>query len=120
MPRSPQTGIVAIPAVLSACSLLLTAHAQTSEAERGKAYARKACAECHEVEPGIPAAPYASAPSFSSIAGTPGMTAMALNVWMTTSHPTMPNLVIPQKEKEDLVAYFAGLREARKQAEPDQ
>jgi hypothetical protein len=119
MTRSPKPGILAIPALLAVC-FNLPAHAQTSDAERGKAYARRACAECHEVEPGIPAAPHAAAPDFSSIAATPGMTAMALNVWLTTSHPTMPNLIVPQKEKEDLMAYFAALREARKRAEPDQ
>jgi hypothetical protein len=31
----------------------------------------------------------------------------------------MPNLIIPQKDKEDLLAYFAALREASRQAEPD-
>lgn len=120
MPRSPKPGIYAALACLPVCSFLLTAHAQTSDAERGKSYARRVCAECHEVEPGIPAGPHAAAPDFTAIAATPGMTAMALNVWLTTSHPTMPNLVIPQTAKEDLVAYFAALRAARKQAEPDQ
>jgi hypothetical protein len=45
---------------------------------------------------------------------------MALNVWFSTSHPNMPNLIIPQKQKEELMAYFAALRAAGKQAEPDQ
>jgi biotin carboxyl carrier protein len=75
---------------------------------------------CHAVEPGIPTPPFAKAPSFSSVAATPGMTSMALNVWFSTSHPTMPNLIIPQKQKEELMAYFAALRAASKQAEPDQ
>ena len=91
-----------------------------SKAARGKAYAREACASCHEVEPGIPTPPFAKAPSFSSVAATPGMTSMALNVWFSTSHPNMPNLIIPQKQKEELMAYFAALRAASKQAEPDQ
>jgi mono/diheme cytochrome c family protein len=120
MRNSPQPGIFAVPALLLVCSLLLAAHAQTSDVERGKSYARRVCAECHEVEPGIPAPAHASAPDFSSIASAPGMTAMALNVWLTTSHPSMPNLIIPQRDKEGLAAYFAALRAARKQAEPDE
>ena len=48
------------------------------------------------------------------------MTAMALNVWLTTSHPTMPNLIVEQRDKENLIAYFAALRAARKDAEPDE
>jgi mono/diheme cytochrome c family protein len=112
----PTTGLGMALALLSVCH---PAYAQTSDAARGKAYARAACASCHEVEPGIPTPPFAQAPSFSSVAATPGMTSMALNVWLTTSHPTMPNLIIPQKDKEDLLAYFAALRAASKNAEPD-
>jgi hypothetical protein len=119
MSSPPTTGFGKALALLSVCHLAVTlaaapAQAQTSEAARGKAYA-----SCHEIEPGIPAPPFAQAPSFSSVAATPGMTSMALNVWLTTSHPTMPNLIIPQKDKEDLLAYFAALREASRQAEPD-
>lgn len=83
-------------------------------AHRGLAYAREACSGCHSVEPGVPAMPGAKARSFTAIASTPGMTSMALNVWFNTSHPTMPNLVISQRSKEDLYAYFDALRTAAK------
>lgn len=119
MPFPPQLGLGAALALLSVCASP-DASAQTGDAARGKAYARQACASCHAVEPGIPTPPFAKAPSFSSVAATPGMTSMALNVWFSTSHPNMPNLIIPQKQKEELMAYFAALRAASKQAEPDQ
>jgi mono/diheme cytochrome c family protein len=106
--------------MLVACGASWHAAAAGGDAARGKAYAREACADCHAVEPGIPTPPFAKAPSFSSVAATPGMTSMALNVWFSTSHPNMPNLIIPQKQKEELMAYFAALRAASKQAEPDQ
>ncbi|MEZ6030416.1 MAG: hypothetical protein R3C46_11770 [Hyphomonadaceae bacterium] len=86
-------------------------------AQRGLAYARETCAECHTVEPGIVTPPYAKAPSFSDVAATPGMTSMALNVWFSTSHPNMPNLIIPEMTQDDLFAYFAALRAAAKAAE---
>ena len=85
-------------------------------AQRGLTYARQVCAECHAVEPGVSAMPGAEAPSFTAIAATPGMTAMALNVWFSTSHPTMPNLIIPAGAKDDLYAYFDALRVAEKTA----
>lgn len=85
-------------------------------AHRGLAYARENCSGCHSVEPGVPAMPGAKARSFTAIASTPGMTSMALNVWLNTSHPTMPNLVISQRSKEDLYAYFDALRAAAKAA----
>lgn len=88
-------------------------------AQRGLVYAREVCAECHSVEPGVPAMPGAKAPSFTAIAATPGMTSMALNVWFSTSHPTMPNLVISGPVKDDLFAYFAALRAAEKVARPE-
>lgn len=115
---------LAAPAIATALSALALAgppaRAQTSEAaQRGLDYARRVCAECHAVEIGVPTPPLADAPSFSDIAATPGMTSMALNVWLQTSHPTMPNLIVPQKAKEDLLAWFAVLREARKPAEAD-
>lgn len=116
-----------LTALIIALLAALPAYAQTpgqtpaqAEAERaarrGLEYARASCSQCHAVEPGVAAAPYATAPSFTAIAVTPGMTSMALNVWLNTSHPNMPNLIIPQREKEDLFAYFAALRAAGKQA----
>ena len=86
------------------------------DARRGQEYAKAACAECHETGAGQETPPYSQAPSFTDIAKTPGMTAMALNAWFVTSHPTMPNFIIPERAKEDLLAWFATLRAAAKQA----
>lgn len=111
------------PATLVSLSLLAAACAQPTSAQppgnakRGEAYAQQACAECHETAVGVGTPPYAKAPSFYRIAATPGMTAMALNAWFVTSHPNMPNLIIPEREREDLLAWFAVLRAAHKQAD---
>jgi hypothetical protein len=37
------------------------------------------------------------------------MTGMALTAWLTTSHPTMPNLIIEADRMDDLVAYIRSL-----------
>ncbi len=97
----------------------LPAGAQTGPAaERGHAYARAHCADCHVVERGAPTPASTTAPSFFAIAATPGMTSMAINAWFVSNHRNMPNFIIPERNREDLLAWFGVLREAHKHAEP--
>lgn len=108
------TAISALFGVL-ALALQPPASAQPpGDAGHGRAYAERVCAECHETAPGVRTPAFAAAPSFSDIAATPGMTSMALAAWFVTSHPNMPNLVIPERDKEDLLAWFAAIREGQK------
>jgi len=37
------------------------------------------------------------------------MTAMALHVFSTTSHPKMPNLILKPEEMKDVIAYILSL-----------
>ena len=39
-----------------------------------------------------------------------GMTEMALSVWLQSSHPTMPNIVLSQDEIRNVVAYIRSLK----------
>lgn len=100
-------------ALLAICALPATAQ-PPGDARRGQEHAEAACAECHETGAGQITPPYSKAPSFTDVAKTPGMTSMALSAWFVTSHPTMPNFIIPERAKEDLLAWFAALREASK------
>lgn len=110
--------ILALAALLAAApALAQTVPQPSAAAQRGKAYAREACSQCHTVEPGIATSPYSKAPSFTEIAVVPGMTGMALSAWFVSSHPNMPNLIIPERSREDLIAYFAALK-AMKAAVP--
>lgn len=84
-------------------------------AQRGLDYARAACADCHQVEPNGAQPAYSGAPAFHKAATWPGMTSIAMLAWLHTSHPTMPNLVIPRDRLDDLLAYFDYLREAGRQ-----
>jgi mono/diheme cytochrome c family protein len=68
------------------------------------------CAACHAVLPNDDASPLAQAPSFQSVADTPGMTEMALTVWLQSSHPTMPNIVLKQDDLRNVVAYIRSLK----------
>ena len=44
-----------------------------------------------------------------SVANTPGMTELALTVWLQSSHPTMPNIVLKQDDLRNVVAYIRSL-----------
>jgi cytochrome c len=49
-------------------------------------------------------------PAFRDITNTRGMTATALRVFLTTSHPKMPNLILTPEEISDVSAYIFSLR----------
>jgi cytochrome c len=52
-------------------------------------------------------------PAFRDIADTPGVTATALKVFLTSSHPKMPNLILTPEEIADVTAYILSLRDHR-------
>ena len=74
-------------------------------------FAREACNACHMVDAERRAPRrIVIGPAFRDIANTRGMTATALRVFLTTSHPKMPNLVLTPKETADVIAYILSLR----------
>jgi len=94
--------LIALPAAAAAQDL--------GNAKLGHDYAAQVCAECHDVEASGEVSPNPDAPTFQSVADTPGMTARALAVWMRTSHPTMPNLIIKPDDMDNVIAYIMSLR----------
>jgi mono/diheme cytochrome c family protein len=104
------------PLVAIASLLLLptTVAAQDlGNAGLGNEYAERVCAECHDVEAGGEISPNPDAPSFQSVADTEGMSPRALAVWLQTSHPTMPNLIIKPDDMDNVIAYIMSLRTPR-------
>ncbi|MBS3650699.1 c-type cytochrome [Pseudaminobacter sp. 19-2017] len=84
--------------------------AQAQDVRQGRELAREVCASCHEIRPGQSRSPIATAPSFQRIAETPGMTAAALNVWLTVhEHPTMPMIKLSRDEVRNVSAYILSL-----------
>ena len=77
---------------------------------RGHAFASMVCAECHSIERAGTPSPNTAAPPFVTVANTPGMTEVALAVFLYTPHPTMPNLVIPTADARDIIAYILTLK----------
>jgi len=85
------------------------ASAQQADVEAGATYAEQVCADCHAVLANEQISPLAEAPTFQSVADTPGMTEMALTVWLQSSHPTMPNIVLNPDDLRNVVAYIRSL-----------
>ena len=91
-----------------------SAQAQDGDVAAGHAFAWEACKACHEVEAEEPSSRMVEiGPAFRDIANTPGMTATALRVFLTSSHPKMPNLILTPEEIADVTADIVSLRDHR-------
>ena len=102
--------------VALAMSLFAAAPVQAQSvgnADKGRAFAEKRCAECHAILRDDEASPLSAATPFTVIARIPGMTETALSVFFRTPHAMMPNLVLEGEEMDDVIAYITSLRAAR-------
>ncbi len=97
---------------LAAAMLLVVpvAAAQEADVDAGAAYAGEICAPCHAVLANEQHSPLPQAPTFQSVADTPGMTELALSVWLQSSHPTMPNIILKPDDMRNVVAYIRSLK----------
>lgn len=103
--------IALLSALVSFSWLSHTAAAEdVGDAKAGEAFARKVCAECHATGANEEASPNPDAPPFASVAATPGMNGRALAVWLQSSHPTMPNIILELKDRDDVIAYITSLK----------
>jgi hypothetical protein len=50
------------------------------------------------------------APTFETVAKTPGMTAIALTAVLRTPHRNMPNIIIAEDDLRNVVAYVLSLQ----------
>ena len=94
------------------CLVLMTTAVNAQplgDVEKGRAIAGQICAECHAIHPGEKS-PRVESPTFEKIASTPGMTELAIKVWLQTPHPTMPNLMLPVNDREDVAAFITSLK----------
>lgn len=83
------------------------------DAGAGALFAQRVCATCHVVGGDWPANPRSPAPSFESIAAEPSVTALSLRVFLNSPHRNMPNMILSEKEADDVIAYIVGLRGQR-------
>jgi len=83
--------------------------AQDGDARRGLTVAMETCAGCHGIRKGQ-RSPNPNAPPFETIAAVPGMTGLALQSALLTSHREMPNLILPADERVDVIVYILSLK----------
>jgi mono/diheme cytochrome c family protein len=82
---------------------------EIGNATRGWKLAFRTCAACHGVRnAGKSRRP--PAPTFSAIANVKGMSALALNVALLSSHRSMPNIVLDAQERADVIAFILTLK----------
>ena len=101
--------LVVAAEVLVTCAC--EASAQDADVAAGAAYAKQVCAPCHAVLPNQQISPLPQAPTFQKVANIPGMTEMSLSVWLQSSHPTMPNIILKQDDLRNVVAYIHSLED---------
>jgi mono/diheme cytochrome c family protein len=87
--------------------------AEAGSPAQGRLYAQEACAACHAIDRGATDSPNPDAPAFATLADTPGMTGLALTVWLNSSHSSMPDLIVPPERIDDLAAYIQTLKTTR-------
>src|SRR5579863_2945926 len=90
-------------------TLPLSATAQLGEGNPliGRQTAAALCVPCHQTGEMRRDGP----PSFVDIANMPSTTALSLKVFLRSNHNRMPNLIIPDSETDDLIAYILNLRQ---------
>ncbi len=102
--------LVALVVALSSGAALA---AEPGDSARGLSYAKKFCAGCHGVEAKDQSSPNSEAPTFSGVANSTGMSSTALTLWMQKPHlhHSMPEVVVPIDERENVIAYILSLKD---------
>ncbi len=76
----------------------------------GRQIAETWCAACHRIN-SQDARALTEAPSFPQVANLPSTTALALNVFLHTSHADMPNFQLTRRQADDIIAYILSLKQ---------
>jgi cytochrome c len=82
----------------------------TGDIAAGKDFALQVCTPCHVVASDQRAPRRSVGPDFRAIANIPSTTSISLRVFLSSPHPTMPNLILSKKEQDDVIAYIISLR----------
>jgi mono/diheme cytochrome c family protein len=76
----------------------------------GLDYARAICAGCHDVEREWDELAAFYGPPFVDIAAMPSTTEMSLKVFLRTPHENMPNLILSDEDRDNVVSYILSLK----------
>ena len=114
MKRGPiGLGLFLAAATFAAPTFAVQVPGHDGNATEGRAFAIESCTSCHVVTAGqrppeIP--PHPSAPDFKAIADAKTTSAIGLHAFLVTTHQTMPNIILSDDEREDVIAYILSLR----------
>ena len=78
-------------------------------ARAGLAFAEEVCSGCHAVGAGAKTSPEIKAPPFQVIADSKLVTSREIEAWLMSSHPGMPDLMVPAEKRADILAYLKSL-----------
>ncbi|WP_291867965.1 cytochrome c [Bradyrhizobium sp.] len=113
MSRTVWIRVVLAVAIALAALFFIRLHnaggASSDSATAGYRLATAWCKDCHSIEPATAGA-ITGPPDFTGIANRHSTTALSLRVFLQTSHPTMPNLILKPDETDSLVNYILSLK----------
>ncbi len=94
--------------VIAAIAFSHSALAQSADPSIGRRLAETTCSACHQIDASAtPRDPNSGAPSFVAVSRIANE--LAIKVFLRTSHPTMPNLILSPEEIDSVAAYIVGL-----------
>lgn len=77
----------------------------------GRTLVEKTCSECHSVSPAQRRQRLYKGPGFDELAANPRTTAISLRAFLQQSHPTMPNFMLTEKERDNVIAFILSLKQ---------
>ena len=83
---------------------------ELGDRREGRDFAMAICSECHWVSEKQIVIPENEAPSFFQVADDPAITATALRVFFGTPHQNMPDIMLSNEERDNVIAYILSLR----------
>jgi mono/diheme cytochrome c family protein len=95
------------------CAVMLAAvpaHADEGDWRAGRAFAIQNCHECHDVGNGKKLLSGLNGPAFRDVANQAATSPLSLRVFLTSSHPPMPNFILSRTEIDNVIAYILSLR----------
>jgi mono/diheme cytochrome c family protein len=83
---------------------------QSVDPSVGRHLAETVCSACHQISAtSLTPGPNPAAPSFVDIARMPSMNELAIKVFLRSSQPSMPNIILSPEEIDSVTAYILSL-----------
>ena len=94
----------------TACLMILLMLSATTSRAQEPEVARNTCSEFHATQKGQLLSPNLRAPTWVEIANTPGVTAAALLLMLTTPHAGMPMFLLSPEQRQQIIDYILSLK----------